>query len=57
MRQADQEYDGLIVLASGNRRAATEKIRTHNASGRSLAGEYMGLVMEKRRNAESPTPV
>ena len=47
MRQADQEYDGSIVSASGMAGGDGEKLHAYNASGRSLAGEYMGLVMEK----------
>lgn len=47
MRQADQEYDGLIVSASGMAGGDGEKLHAYNASGRSLAGGYMGLVMEK----------
>ncbi len=46
MRQADQEYDGSIVSASGMAGGDGEKLHAYNASGRSLAGEY-GLVMEK----------
>ena len=47
MRQADQEYDGSIVSASGMAGGDGEKLHAYNASGRSLAGGYMGLVMEK----------
>ena len=47
MRQADQEYDGSIVSASGRAGGDGEKLHAYNASGRSLAGGYMGLVMEK----------
>ena len=47
MRQADQEYDGSIVSASGMAGGDGEKLHEYNASGRSLAGGYMGLVMEK----------
>lgn len=47
MRQADQEYDGSIVSASGMAGGDGEKLHAYNASGRSLTGGYMGLVMEK----------
>ncbi len=47
MRQADREYDGSIVSASGMAGGDGEKLHAYNASGRSLAGGYMGLVMEK----------
>ncbi len=47
MRQADREYDGSIVSASGMVGGDGEKLHAYNASGRSLAGGYMGLVMEK----------
>ena len=47
MRQADQEYDGSIVSASGMAGGDGEKLHAYNASGRSLAGGYMGLGMEK----------
>ena len=47
MRQADQGYDGSIVSASGMAGGDGEKLHAYNASGRSLAGGYMGLVMEK----------
>lgn len=47
MRQADQKYDGSIVSASGMAGGDGEKLHAYNASGRSLAGGYMGLVMEK----------
>ncbi|MFR4580335.1 MAG: hypothetical protein ACLT76_12595 [Clostridium fessum] len=51
MRQADQEYDGSIVSASGMAGRRRRKLHAYNAPGRSLAGEYMlGLVMESGEN-------
>ena len=42
MRQADQEYDGSIVSASGMAGGDGEKLHAYNASGRSLAGDGKG---------------
>ncbi|MDD3239128.1 MAG: L-serine ammonia-lyase, iron-sulfur-dependent, subunit alpha [Lachnospira sp.] len=47
MKQTDADYDKNLVSPSGMAGGAGEKMRVFNASGRNLAGEYLGLVMEK----------
>ncbi len=47
MRQADREYDGTLVSASKMAGGDGKKLEEYNASGNSLAGKYIGLVMEK----------
>lgn len=47
MKQADTEYNKELKSASGLAGGDGEKLRQYNAAGRNLAGEYIGLVMEK----------
>ena len=44
MKQADSAYDKDLKSASG---LAGEKLHCYNAAGKNIAGEYIGLVMEK----------
>lgn len=47
MKQTDIDYDKNLVSPSGLAGGAGEKMHQFNATGRNLAGEYLGLVMEK----------
>ena len=47
MKQADTEYNKELKSASGLAGGDGEKLHQYNAAGRNLAGEYIGLVMEK----------
>ena len=47
MKQADTEYNKELKSASGLAGGDGEKLHLYNAAGRNLAGEYIGLVMEK----------
>ena len=46
MKQADSAYDKDLKSASGLA-GGDEKLHCYNASGKNIAGEYIGLVMEK----------
>ena len=47
MKQADSAYDKDLKSASGLAGGDGEKLHCYNASGKNIAGEYIGLVMEK----------
>lgn len=47
MKQADSAYDKNLKSASGLAGGDDEKLRCYNAAGKNIAGEYIGLVMEK----------
>lgn len=47
MRRADLEYDKNLKSPSGLSGGDGEKMRQYNAEGKNIAGDYLGLVMEK----------
>ena len=47
MKQADSAYDKDLKSASGLAGGDGEKLHCYNAAGKNIAGEYIGLVMEK----------
>lgn len=47
MKQTDADYDKDLMSPSGMTGGAGEKMHIYNQSGHNLAGEYIGLVMEK----------
>jgi L-serine dehydratase len=47
MKQADADYDGELVSASGLIGGDGAKIHEFNRSGKNLLGDYVGLAMEK----------
>ena len=47
MKQADSAYDKNLKSASGLAGGDGEKLHCYNAAGKNIAGEYIGLVMEK----------
>lgn len=47
MKQADNDYNKDLKSASGLAGGDGEKLHRYNAAGKNLAGEYIGLVMEK----------
>ena len=47
MKQADSAYDKGLKSASGLAGGDGEKLHCYNAAGKNIAGEYIGLVMEK----------
>ena len=47
MKQADRAYDKDLKSASGLAGGDGEKLHCYNAAGKNIAGEYIGLVMEK----------
>ena len=47
MKQADSAYDKNLNSASGLAGGDGEKLHCYNAAGKNIAGEYIGLVMEK----------
>lgn len=47
MRRADTQYDKNLKSPSGLSGGDGEKMRRYNATGKNLAGGYLGLVMEK----------
>lgn len=47
MKQTDADYDKDLMSPSGMAGGAGEKMHIYNQSGHNLAGEYIGLVMEK----------
>jgi L-serine dehydratase len=47
MRQADVNYDKDLISPSGMAGGDGEKVHQYNKSGRNIAGQYIGLVMEK----------
>jgi len=47
MKQADSAYDKDLKSASGLAGGAGGKMHCYNAAGKNIAGEYIGLVMEK----------
>lgn len=47
MKKADKEYDKDLRSASKMAGGDGEKLHEYNQSGKNLAGEYLGLVMEK----------
>ena len=47
MKQADSAYDKDLKSASGLADGDGEKMHCYNAAGKNIAGEYIGLVMEK----------
>ena len=47
MKQADNAYDKDLKSASGLAGGDGEKLHCYNAAGKNIAGEYIGLVMEK----------
>ena len=47
MKQADSAYDKNLKSASGLAGGVGEKLHCYNAAGKNIAGEYIGLVMEK----------
>jgi L-serine dehydratase len=47
MRQADKDYNGNIMSASGLAGGAGAKLHAFNRTGKNLMGGYVGLAMEK----------
>ena len=47
MKQADSAYDKDLKSTSGLAGGDGEKLHCYNAAGKNIAGEYIGLVMEK----------
>lgn len=47
MKQADSAYDKDLKSASGLAGGDGGKLHCYNAAGKNIAGEYIGLVMEK----------
>lgn len=47
MKQADSAYDKNLKSESGLAGGDGEKLHCYNAAGKNIAGEYIGLVMEK----------
>ena len=47
MKQTDADYDKDLMSPSGMTGGAGEKMHIYNQFGHNLAGEYIGLVMEK----------
>lgn len=47
MKQADSSYDKDLKSTSGLAGGDGEKLHCYNAAGKNIAGEYIGLVMEK----------
>lgn len=47
MKQADSAYDKDLKSVSGLAGGDGEKLHCYNAAGKNIAGEYIGVVMEK----------
>ena len=47
MKNADKNYDGSMKSPSGLAGGDGAKMQEYNAAGRNIAGDYLGLVMEK----------